>query len=141
MRPIDAEAFQKFIKKQDESPDYTIYHFEEWLEQQPTIEVVPKELYEQILWERNIAMEQLEEHGIGFAAKKKNEVEAKPVVHAHWEYHGGDDDMELYGFCSHCRKGRLTEDDILRLKPLLCPYCGAQIDEFAGDINVGTKKE
>ena len=28
----------------------------------PTIEVVPKELYEQILWERNIAMEQLEEH-------------------------------------------------------------------------------
>ena len=73
MRPIDAEAFQKFIKKQDESPDYTIYHFEEWLEQQPTIEVVPKELYEQILWERNIAMEQLEEHGIGFASKKRSE--------------------------------------------------------------------
>ena len=37
----------------------------------PTIEVVPKELYEQILWERNIAMEQLEEHGIGFASKKE----------------------------------------------------------------------
>ena len=56
-------------------------------------------------------------------------IEAKPIVHAHWEYHGGDDDMELYGFCSHCGKGRLTEDDILRLKPLLCPYCGAQMDE------------
>ena len=59
-------------------------------------------------------------------------VEAKPVVHAHWEYHGGDDDMELYGFCSYCGKGRLTEDDIVRLKPLLCPYCGAQMDEKEG---------
>lgn len=41
MRPIDAEAFQKFIEKQDESADYTIYHFEEWLEQQPTVEAKP----------------------------------------------------------------------------------------------------
>ncbi len=61
--------------------------------------------------------------------KKAPTIEAKPVVHAHWEYHGGDDDMELYGFCSYCGKGRLTEDDILRLKPLLCPYCGAKMDE------------
>lgn len=41
MRPIDAEEFQKFIEKQDGSADYTIYHFEEWLEQQPTIEAKP----------------------------------------------------------------------------------------------------
>lgn len=41
MRLIDAEEFQKFIEKQDESADYTIYHFEEWLEQQPTIEAKP----------------------------------------------------------------------------------------------------
>lgn len=65
--------------------------------------------------------------------KKAPTIEAKPVVHAHWEYHGGDDDMELYGFCSYCGKGRLTEDDILRLKPLLCPYCGAQMDEKEND--------
>ena len=64
--------------------------------------------------------------------KKAPTIEAKPAVHAHWEYHGGDDDMELYGFCSYCGKGRLTEDDILRLKPLLCPYCGAQMDEKEG---------
>lgn len=66
------------------------------------------------------------------AIKNAPTVEAKPVVHAHWEYHGGDDDMELYGFCSYCGKGRLTEDDILRLKPLLCPYCGAKMDEKEG---------
>ena len=41
MRLIDAEEFQKFIEKQDESADYTIYHFEEWLEQQPTVEAKP----------------------------------------------------------------------------------------------------
>ena len=41
IRLIDAEAFQKFIEKQDESADYTIFHFEEWLEQQPTIETKP----------------------------------------------------------------------------------------------------
>lgn len=59
-------------------------------------------------------------------------IEAKPVVHAHWKYHGGDDDLELYGFCSRCGKGRLTEDDISRLKPSLCPYCSAQMDEVVG---------
>lgn len=128
MRLIDAEAFQKFIEKQDEGADYTIYHFEEWLEQQPTIEVVPKELYEQILWERNIAMEQLEEHGIGFAAKKKND-----VVKAHWIK---EDDGKYY--CNNC--GYPAEGNI-REYAEWCPICGAQMDKFAGDINVGSKKE
>jgi predicted nucleic-acid-binding Zn-ribbon protein len=41
MRPIDADAFQKFIEKQDESADYERCSFEEWLEQQPTIEAKP----------------------------------------------------------------------------------------------------
>lgn len=40
-RLIDAEAFHKFIEKQDEGADYTIYHFKEWLEQQPIIEAKP----------------------------------------------------------------------------------------------------
>lgn len=41
MRLIDAEAFHKFIEKQDEGADYTIYHFKEWIEQQPIIEAKP----------------------------------------------------------------------------------------------------
>lgn len=41
MRLIDADAFQKFIEKQDESTDYERCRFEEWLEQQPTIEAKP----------------------------------------------------------------------------------------------------
>ena len=86
MRPIDAEAFQKFIEKQDESADYTIYHFEEWLEQQPTIE-------------------------------------AKPVVHAHWE---GD----AFGvWCSRCEKSALWNCYDMDEESKFCPHCGAQMDE------------
>lgn len=53
------------------------------------------------------------------------------VVHGRWEYHGGDDDMELYGFCTNCHYGEMTEDDIERLKPKRCPNCGARMD---GDV-------
>lgn len=95
MRPIDADAFQRFIEKQDESADYERCRFEEWLEQQPTIE-------------------------------------AKPVVHAHWN-------QIANGFmvCSHCEEP--VEEN---RKYSFCPLCGAQMDEeFASDNNVGSKEE
>lgn len=70
MRLIDAEALIRELQDEEQyGADY--YLPIELLKSAPTIEVVPKELYEQILWERNIAMEQLEEHGIGFASKKE----------------------------------------------------------------------
>lgn len=77
MRPIDAEALKTKIQKiKAEALEHGFAPesvcgdiFLNFLDNAPTIEVVPKELYEQILWERNIAMEQLEEHGIGFASK------------------------------------------------------------------------
>ena len=75
MRPIDADK----VLKHSFDGHYCVGGFSVFetvvpasvIETAPTIEVVPKELYEQILWERNIAMEQLEEHGIGFASKKE----------------------------------------------------------------------
>lgn len=36
----------------------------------PAADVVSRNLYEQIKWERDLAMAQLEEHGISFGAKK-----------------------------------------------------------------------
>ena len=45
---------------------------------------------------------------------KQPTIEAKPVVHAHWECDSAID-------------------------PYYCPHCGAQMDEVAGDINVGSK--
>ena len=93
MRLIDAEAFEKFIEKQDESADYERCRFEEWLEQQPTIE-------------------------------------AKPVVHAHWEG----------GTCLHCKlswdDGMVDNADdwgYFDPMPAYCLNCGAQMDEEVQD--------
>ena len=37
----------------------------------PAVDAVSRGLFEQIKWERDIAMQQLEEHGIAFGAKKE----------------------------------------------------------------------
>lgn len=85
-RLINAEAFHKFIEKQDEGADYTIYHFKEWLEQQPIIE-------------------------------------AKPVVHGHWETNSDRPDSLI---CSVCKCGF----DMWKHDPHnYCPNCGAKMDE------------
>ena len=73
-------------------------------------------------------------------------IEAKPVVHAHWlitEYE--------YFDCSNCGRSIWNGcDSTAQAKQMLvnkevvfqyCPYCGAQMDEFAGDINVGSKTD
>lgn len=74
-RFANVETMIEFVKKHTPciNGETTMECVERSIRNAPTIEVVPKELYEQILWERNIAMEQLEEHGIGFASKKRSE--------------------------------------------------------------------
>lgn len=42
----------------------------------PAVDAVSRGLYEQIKWERDIAMSQLEEHGIAFGAKAERAVDA-----------------------------------------------------------------
>lgn len=42
---------------------------------QPTVDAVPMGVFEQVMWERDIAIAQLTEHGIGFCEKKKDLVE------------------------------------------------------------------
>ena len=56
-------------------------------------------------------------------------VEAVEVVHGRWEYHGGDDDMNLYGFCSNCHAN--WDEDVMD-KFNYCPNCGA---DMRGDGN------
>lgn len=58
--------------------------------------------------------------------------EAKPVVHAHWEKDEG------FPTCSNC-KAFMADKNAL-LTPY-CPYCGAQMDEFVTDTNVGSKTD
>jgi DNA-directed RNA polymerase subunit RPC12/RpoP len=66
--------------------------------------------------------------GVLFALDKIDEmptIEAKPVVHAHWEC---DSAIDPY-CCSNCGKKALQdyfEEDVLSK---YCPYCGALMDE------------
>ena len=58
-------------------------------------------------------------------------VEAKPVVHAHWEEYW-DYNYDNYSYCcSNCGKDALTKEGTMYDQVLtkLCPYCGAQMDE------------
>lgn len=48
-----------------------------------------------------------------------------PVVQGRWEYHGGDDDLGLYGFCSNCQA---NWDEEVMEKFRYCPLCGAKMD-------------
>ena len=87
-----------------------------WLKNAPTADVVHKSLYEQIKFERDIAMEQLQEHGIAFGAEVKR---------GKWLFvceHANRLDYE----CEHCRNHIQTinePDYILAYKR--CPNCGA----------------
>lgn len=62
-------------------------------------------------------------------------IEAKPVVHAHWE----NEHLNRYGHlchcCSNCGFSASHKDKNW------CANCGAQMDEVAGDTNVGSKTE
>lgn len=41
-----------------------------------------------------------------------------------WEFHGGDDDMNLYGFCPKCHA---NWDEEIMEKFNFCPHCGADM--------------
>ena len=59
-----------------------------------------------------------------------------PVVHAHWGNWGCQGTV-----CSNCHGRVLYECDEQEEKSKFCPHCGAQMDEVAGDTNVGSKTE
>ena len=50
-------------------------------------------------------------------------VEAKPIVHAHWEKWGCEGTV-----CSNCYGRVLYECDEQEKKSKFCPHCGAQMD-------------
>ena len=82
-----------------------------------TADVVSVEAYKQILWERNLAMKQLEEHGIPFGG----EADVVEVRHGEWE-------KFPFGMriCSECRylQGKKKRFE----KRNYCPNCGAKMD-------------
>ena len=60
-------------------------------------------------------------------------IEAKPVVHAHWETDfdfDPEEEQEIYFyFCSKCKNELFGNKEDFKY----CPYCGAQMDEREDD--------
>lgn len=77
-RLIDANALMETIKAHDyplrdyfNSTDSGMFTFgiQQAVDEQPTVDAVPIGAVEQIRWERDMAMQQLSEHGIPFGGK------------------------------------------------------------------------
>ena len=64
-------------------------------------------------------------------------IEAKPVVHAHWEYRTWEGD-----FCSNCGESAIEGRYAYQVLSNYCPFCGAQMDELvskADELNSSEK--
>ena len=91
----------------------------------PTADVVSSAVLEQVRWERDMALETLKEHGIGFCEKS----DVVEVRHGEWKLYGNDDDIGASYFCSLCG-WNIDEGEYLdnwsHFK--YCPNCGARMD-------------
>lgn len=89
----------------------------ERMERIPAADVVPTELYNQILWERDTALAQLAEIGKGLGEKMDD---VRPVVRGRWitrPYLMGNTQ-----YCSRCGEN-------YGAKYNFCPNCGADMRE------------
>ena len=117
MRLIDADVAEKIIREYADEVGCNRGEYELAngilkavckLEDVPTVEAVPKTYADQIRWERDIAVKQLNEIGCQFGQKMdevKKKLEAVPVVHGEW-IHVPSSDMatgKAYE-CSNCKK-------------------------------------
>ena len=90
---------------------------------EPAADVVSKELYEQIKWERDAALAQLKDYGVSLGEK----ADVMKVRHGRWTI--AEDDY--YGLnivkCSVCHEEWCFEerDDVFDLNYHYCPNCGA----------------
>lgn len=70
MRLIDADALEKDLFPEGTSGGYWGFgQLCEMLDRQPTLEAIPKGAYEQVKWERDMAVQQLNDYGVQLGEK------------------------------------------------------------------------
>ena len=128
MRPIDADKLKQDINMMCDGFD----GIKMLVDEAPTIEAVSPKVLEQYKWERDVAIKQLEELGIGFGEKKPD---IQVVKHGQWEYDPNTQDWGIGGFrCSVCDAVNLNlgSSDIIPVRMFVgskyCPHCGAKMD-------------
>ena len=125
-RLIDADAMREdWLENGENEYVYDTNAFLESIDEQPTIEAVPKSYVDQIRWERDIAIEQLNEIGCSFGQKMddvKRRLEAVPVVHGGW---AAQDEGLTKFMCSICKGKNYGGHE------KFCPNCGADMRKKA----------
>lgn len=118
---------KEYIEREKLLQDIEHYHlsdgkFQHWVEIQPAADVISKGLYEQIKWERDVALAQLEEYGVSLGEK----ADVMKVRHGRWERTGtlvGLMNFEHFYRCTACgRRGGNTKTNY-------CPHCGCKMDK------------
>lgn len=102
----------------------------------PAADVVSKGLYEQIKWERDVALAQLEEYGMSLGEK----ADVVKVRHGRWVF--GKDLACCWGqilknkyhlYCSECLEQAFNRsednDPDFDIDTPYCPNCGAKMDK------------
>ena len=115
-----------------------------FIDKEPAADVVSKGLYEQIKWERDVALAQLEEYGVSLGEK----ADVATVQHGRWEF--GKDLLDSFGsinknkyhlYCSECRNqafNKTVDNDYdFDMDTPFCPWCGAKMDKEEACQNGG----
>ena len=82
----------------------------------PIEDVIERSVFEQVIWERDVALHQLSEIGKGLGEKMNDVVKQKNGT---WEVVDFEDPMR-YG-CSHCKSLSFRQSKY-------CPRCGAKME-------------
>ena len=93
------------------------------IHQVPTADVVPRVAYDQVAWERDMAIQQLrEDYGVGLGEKKP--VDVVEVVRGRWKKIGA------YAKCTNCGTvfKLLSTIHVFRMNNKFCRTCGARMD-------------
>ena len=80
---------------------------------EPCKDTISRGVFEQVMWERDVAIEQLKELGYGLGEKPKT---------GHWISHYDEDAKEGWYECDRCHTERAFNTDY-------CPDCGAKMVE------------
>lgn len=126
MRPIDADKFEVISGYIPEGYDVDSYlagnkEILEMIDNAPTIDVVSVGVLEQYKWERDVAIAQLEELGIGFGQVKPD---IEVVRHGYWIEIEENETGHLLE-CSECKEWIFHNFNYISN---YCSHCGAKMD-------------
>ena len=94
-----------------------------FIDKEPAADVVSKGLYEQIKWERDVALAQLEEYGVSLGEK----ADVVEVRHGRWIRK--EDDSCYWYECSECGEKLAKTQWGNDYFSAYCPNCGTLMDK------------